>query len=165
MFKKLNVLCVDKALICMILFSVLSALTVGYIFYNSSQNSKVSNEKSSAVVEEIKPIVDPKDQIEEKDFNEFIRKAAHFFEFSVFGFFLGGLMASIYKKTNRVLISLPLLLSLSVAVLDEFIQSFTGRTSKVMDILIDFGGAITGLLLILLSLLVIRLIRRKCTVC
>jgi VanZ family protein len=34
---------------------------------------------------------------------------------------------------------------LLAAVLDEYSQSFLFRTSKVSDVLIDFGGAIVGM--------------------
>ena len=46
-----------------------------------------------------------------------------------------------------------LFFALLCAVADEFLQSFTGRTSSVRDVLIDFGGAVSGLLL---SMLLIR---------
>lgn len=165
MFNKWYIFRADKYLIGMIIFSLLAMLVVGYIFYNSSQTSQVSNERSNEIVEEIKPIVDPKGKIDKQDFNEYVRKAAHFFEFSLLGLALGGVMACVYGKTARRLFSLPLLISLMVAVTDEFIQSFTGRTSKVKDILIDFSGATFGLLMILFVVLLICRARRKKVAC
>ena len=149
LFKKWYVLQGDKFIIGMIVFSLLAALVAGYIFYNSSQTSQVSNERSNEIVEQIKPVIDPEGKIEKEDFNEYVRKIAHFLEFSLLGLALGGVMACAYGKTKHIFISLPLLISLLVAVTDEFIQSFTGRTSKVKDILIDFSGATFGLLTIL----------------
>lgn len=164
-FKKLRVLSIDRALVCIIIFSVLTLLVMGYIFYNSSQNSKESNAKSNVIAETIQKIVDPAKKINEKSFHKGVRKAAHFFEFALLGFSLGGVMVGVYGKTKRIFTSLPLLLSLGVAVTDEFIQSFTGRTSKVMDVLIDFSGSVTGLLLMLLAVLCVGQIRRKKITC
>ena len=38
-----------------------------------------------------------------------------------------------------------LLCVLAVAVLDEFLQGFVGRTSLVSDIVLDFSGALCGI--------------------
>ncbi|MBQ4518398.1 MAG: VanZ family protein [Clostridia bacterium] len=165
MFKKWYIFRADKYLIGIIIFSLLAMLVVGYIFYNSSQTSQVSNERSNEIVEEIKPIVDPEEKIDKKDFNEYVRKAAHFFEFFLLGLALGGTMACAYGKTAKIFVSLPLLISLLVAVTDEFIQSFTGRTSKIADVFIDFSGATFGLLMVLFVILLIYKARRKKAVC
>ena len=42
---------------------------------------------------------------------------------------------------------LALLLGLSTALADETIQRFTGRTSSVIDVWVDMGGFLFGLLL------------------
>lgn len=165
MFKKLNVLYIEKALICIVLFSILSALSIGYIFHNSLQSGEVSNEKSGTVAEKVQEIVDPEKKIEKEVFHEGVRKTAHFVEFSVFGVCLGGLFISIYYQCKKKYFSLPILIVLLSAVTDEFIQTFTGRTSKVSDVLVDFGGAITGLGVAVLCLFAIRFIGRKSQGC
>lgn len=49
---------------------------------------------------------------------------------------------------NQVIYSLFMILS--VAVMDEYLQSFVARTSSVSDILIDFSGGMTGILILYL---------------
>ncbi|MTL51010.1 teicoplanin resistance protein VanZ, partial [Turicibacter sanguinis] len=78
-----------------------------------------------------------------------VRKSAHFFEYAV----LGGLafwMFQGFRVTfwNQVIYSLFMILS--VAVMDEYLQSFVARTSSVSDILIDFSGGMTGVLILYL---------------
>lgn len=78
-----------------------------------------------------------------------VRKLAHFFDYAV----LGGLAFWMFKEFrltfwNQVIYSL--FMTLSVAVMDEYLQSFVARTSSVSDILIDFIGGITGILILYL---------------
>lgn len=77
----------------------------------------------------------------------FVRKAAHFCEFGLLGcelallFWLrGGL--SFQNLCNSAFAAL-----LS-AVTDETIQIFSGRGSQVQDVVLDFCGAVTGILFI-----------------
>ncbi len=161
MFKKYHIIQLDSACMGIVIFALLSALCLGYIFYNSSQSGDVSNKKSGGIAKTIQKIIDPDKKIDEENFHEGVRKTAHFVEFSVLGVCLGGLFISIYYKYKKKYFSLPLLLSLLSAVTDEFIQTFTERTSKVTDVLVDFGGAATGLGTALLCLLAICFTRRK----
>ncbi|MFQ7058317.1 MAG: VanZ family protein [Turicibacter sanguinis] len=76
-------------------------------------------------------------------------KIGSFFEYAV----LGGLafwMFQGFRVTfwNQVIYSLFMILS--VAVMDEYLQSFVARTSSVSDILIDFSGGMTGILILYL---------------
>ena len=48
---------------------------------------------------------------------------------------------------------------LAVAVTDETIQIFSGRGSQVLDVVLDFSGALTGILLV--SLLIPLIEKRK----
>lgn len=45
---------------------------------------------------------------------------------------------------------------LMVAVLDEFVRSFVGRSSLVKDILLDFSGGITGLTIVLIVASIVK---------
>jgi VanZ family protein len=70
-----------------------------------------------------------------------LRKIAHFGEFFLLGF---GMQGTLYygKKYNM---SKPMLLCLLVAIADETIQMHVaGRSSEIMDIWIDFAGAVVG---------------------
>ena len=70
------------------------------------------------------------------------------------------LSARAYPRLASVRASELLFFALLCAVADEFLQSFTGRTSSVRDVLIDFGGALCGMLL---TMLVVRGVRWLCS--
>lgn len=72
-----------------------------------------------------------------------VRKSAHFFEYAILAVLLCGVMKS-YHHTWWNQIIYTLFIVLMVAVLDEYFQSFVGRTSMVQDVLIDFSGGIFG---------------------
>lgn len=151
----------NKLNICIVVFTVISLLITSYIFYNSFQKIDESLERSDKVVEKVQPVVDPDEKIEKEDFSKYTRKAAHIIEFAALGISIGIVFACIYAKTKRLFISLPLLLSMSVGVADEFIQSFSDRTSCLKDVLIDFSGACGGLLLVVIAILVYSITRKR----
>ena len=55
----------------------------------------------------------------------------------------------------------PISCTLFTAVTDEFIQSFTGRGSSVRDVMLDFSGALTGILLTVFLSAIIKKCNRK----
>lgn len=151
----------NKLNICIVVFTVLALFITGYIFYNSFQKIDESLERSDKVVEKIQPVVDPKGKIEKEDFSEYTRKAAHVIEFAALGICVGFVFAGIYGKTRRIFVSLPMLLTLSVGVADEFIQSFSDRTSCLKDVLIDFSGACGGLLIVAVIMIFLTRVKYK----
>lgn len=144
-----------------VIFLVLSLLSVSFIFYNSSQNSSQSNDRSDKIVEKVQSIVDSEGKIEKKDFQKIVRKTAHALEFCALGISVGCLMLSIYSKYKQSYFGFSLFALLAVGVTDEFIQSFNDRTSKVSDVLIDFGGAVAGFILITGVTLLIYYLKNK----
>lgn len=72
-----------------------------------------------------------------------VRKLAHFTEFCV----LGALLAARWRDLPGERTA-PLLLGLLAAAADETIQFYTGRTSSVFDVWIDFSGVVVGAVLI-----------------
>lgn len=66
-----------------------------------------------------------------------VRKLAHFTEFCVLGLLLKAQWAE--RRSTA-----PLLLALLAALTDETIQRYTGRTSSVLDVWLDFSGAVAG---------------------
>lgn len=151
----------NKLNICIVVFTILALFITGYIFYNSFQKIDESLERSDKVVEKIQPVVDPKGKIEKEDFSEYTRKAAHVIEFAALGICVGFVFAGIYGKTRRIFVSLPMLLTLSVGVADEFIQSFSDRTSCLKDVLIDFSGACGGLLIVAVIMIFLTRVKYK----
>ncbi len=81
----------------------------------------------------------------------FVRKSAHFCEFGLLGselmmlFWLRG-GVSLQSGCNA---AFGALLS---AVTDETIQIYSGRGSQVQDVVLDFSGALTGILFVSLTI-------------
>ncbi|MBQ7922846.1 MAG: VanZ family protein [Clostridia bacterium] len=144
-----------------ILCAILCILAALFIFSNSCKNGEESNAISSGLAESILALFNGNGNIDTASFHKFIRKTAHFTEFAVLGAFLTLLMFSVEKITGRYHVSAIFLSALITAVTDEFIQNFTGRSSMVSDVLIDFSGAVTGILLAVLIVWQIRRSRKK----
>jgi len=130
-----------------IIFTLLSCLTAAFIFGNSLMDGEASNAVSSDIAEDIFVLIDGIFDLEEGEFHKLVRKAAHFTEFALLGTFLTLLMFSVRRICGRSYYAAVFFGVLAAAVTDEFIQSFTGRTSMVADVLIDFCGAVFGILL------------------
>lgn len=132
-----------------ILLSLAASIAVlCFIYGNSMEDGETSGSRSEVIAQEIKPILDPEDRVSESAFHTFTRKMAHWTEFCALGVCLGGLACAIRRKRGHASVFMPLFFTLLAAVADEYLQSFTGRTSMVRDVLIDFGGALVGVLLI-----------------
>lgn len=88
----------------------------------------------------------------------FVRKSAHFCEFGLLGCELMLLfwLRSGVRFQNLCNAAFAALLS---AVTDETIQIFSGRGSQVQDVVLDFSGALTGILLV--SLIISLIEKRK----
>ena len=130
------------------LWGILSALTLMFIYGQSMLSKTDSGNVSGFVVTWLKPILDPANLWAEDVFHHFIRKAGHFTEYACFGFFFGRFTLELGRIRGIRYISMPLLVALSAAVSDEYLQYFTGRGSAVTDVVLDFAGAIFGFLLI-----------------
>lgn len=137
------------------IFALCVILTMVYIFSNSLKSQEKSNDTSTKITEQIKPIIDPEDKIPTKELNHKLRKTAHCIEFGVLGIFLALLFDGIKKCFNKTDVFAPLMFALSTAVADEYIQTFNDRGSQVEDVLIDFGGAIAGLILVFIFSMVL----------
>lgn len=90
--------------------------------------------------------------------NYMIRKTAHFTEHMCLG---ACLLVTLRAYTKEILkyISNILFIGLFVPVVDEFIQLFIeGRGGEVKDIIIDFSGILTG---IIISFIIVKLVDRK----
>lgn len=76
-------------------------------------------------------------------YHGYIRKSAHIFEYAVLGFLAFRAFAA-----TRLPVIFALLLTLSIAALDEFLQSFDPqRTSSPYDVLIDLCGGTAAVLI------------------
>lgn len=140
---------------------ILTLLTMGYIFYNSSQPRAVSAARSDAIEEKVNQVIEsheqqspaapsqgnPQTPAQKPWLVRNVRKFAHVIEFMALGVCLGGFCGGLYLLRRRVFVFLPLFWSLGTAVGDECLQLFTERGSEVVDVVLDFAGALIGLLL------------------
>lgn len=143
------------------IFAVLALCSALYIFFNGTQNSVKSNERSDNVAEVVKPVVDSNNRIEEDKFSVYVRKYAHAIEYFAFGVFSGLAVIFLYLSDEKALFLLPVCLVSLFAVADEYIQGFVGRTSSVKDIVIDIAGGAVGYIAALAVLLIIKIANQK----
>lgn len=127
-----------------------------FIWSNSLAGSKQSNALSGWVEKLLKPMVDPHGKIPAKVFDYEVRKAAHVTEYAILGMLLVWLSVPIKKQDVWLLLFTVMM----TAVIDETIQIFTGRTSQVQDIWIDFFGAGAGMLIVYLLKKIAQMCKR-----
>ena len=129
----------------------LVVLVTAFIFSNSMRNSVQSNEASDKVLGILAFVTDFFDKLfGEADWNYIIRKGAHLTEFGALGILVSALVFKVKVHFEKHLMGYGLFYVLLVAVTDEFIQSFSDRTSSVKDVFIDFAGALLGIIIITL---------------
>ncbi len=122
-------------------------LFVLFIFSNSMQVSTASSARSSGVVELLQAAADAL-HLPIVISETVIRKLAHFCEYLVLGLLLC-VDIRLLTKNWWARVFAPLFFGLLIPVADECIQLFTpGRSSEVLDVLLDFGGVVCGLLIL-----------------
>ncbi len=131
-----------------VVFSIVILILMVTIFILSAQPAEKSNALSKSVTENI--LKDPTEQAV-KDWNETVRKTAHFSLYLLLGMAVAGFcLCDPMTGWKRWLI--PLLFCLCYAISDEIHQIFVpGRGCELSDILIDFAGSACGCFLALLS--------------
>lgn len=135
---------------------VLTVIVTGFIFGNSLQNSEESNKASDVIEEVVEPIINEVVGENKIDVNYFVRKGAHLTEFFALGLIVMGAVVTVGWKYAGY----GLFYVLAVAVTDEYIQSFSDRTSSVSDVLIDFTGAMIGFAVCAVVFLLVRKFRK-----
>ena len=134
---------------------------MSFIFGNSIKKSEESKNQSDKVVEIVRPIIDPDHLMSDDQISHVVRKSAHFVEF----FALGALCALLaYHIRYRLTLSgaaCSALWCLLSANIDEYIQSLNDRGSLVSDVLLDFSGAISGIIIGSVLAFVIKIAVKK----
>ena len=134
-----------------IIYLICIILCLITIFIFSSKDSNESNHTSKSLINKS---VDTYETVTKKDvdnkkvvntLNYPVRKLAHFSIYLLLGIFVY-LFMNTTKINNRVIISI--IFCLICAIFDETHQLFTGRTSKVLDVLIDTLGSSTSILIL-----------------
>ena len=151
----------SKRGIVLLCYCLLILLTVAFIFNNSLFSKDESGAQSGALARLLKPIFDPLDKLPFEEFEHIIRKAAHFSEFGLLGLECALLAFHIsrgFKIRDAVYSAFATLL---VADLDELLQLFTERGSRVSDVFIDFSGAVCGIAAGYAAAITVRAIYRR----
>lgn len=130
-----------------VLWSVLSILTVAFIFINSIFDADLSAQQSGSVLTFLNYILSHiSDSLILTE--HFVRKCAHFAEYFTLGAFLFLACKSFLLRLNAKILLAPVV-GLAVAIIDEFIQRFSvGRSSQLSDVLLDFSGVCTACVLL-----------------
>lgn len=136
---------------------VLLVAWVAFIWGHSLANGFSSSLESGRAVQILRPLLNAMGLVDEEQMTFAVRKTAHFCEYAVLGMLLyaNGHSRGMYTREGS---GWWMALALAIPVADEYIQAFVpGRSSQVSDVVLDFVGAVTGLVVVLL----IRRIRHR----
>ena len=98
--------------------------------------------------------------------NLFIRKLGHFSEYAILGFFAFAYFSNIFqigkeKIQFKMTLFTSFLFCFSYAVSDEFHQTFVlGRDGNFIDVLIDSGGVLFGIIISVI-LFFVKILKKK----
>lgn len=115
-----------------------------------NESSQLSGSISKPIAEKLESIM--KIDVDEENFDYMIRKFSHFMEYMILGIlmYLASVKSNI-PRNNKLLWCI--LLCALYAITDEIHQAFVpGRGPKVLDVIIDTVGSITGILLVKLNM-------------
>ncbi len=118
-----------------------SVICMAVIFIFSAQTAENSSTMSDSVVE----AVYGNEYIGSHSVTLFVRKAAHFLEYSLLGalLYIGNIKA--LNKSTGVCVIIAAALAGLYAVTDEIHQYFVpGRACMLSDVILDFCGSLTG---------------------
>ncbi len=165
----------NKRLFLIFIFTGMVVGWIGLIFYFSSQPPSASNRQSNGAVDVFYMLDDHLDftdsviyekavyffkqvvlQGRYETSNALIRKSAHVGIYLVLGFMVS-LLTYYYHRRYHLAFILGVSIPTLVAVMDEFRQSFIGRTSSLSDVVLDGFGATMGTIICLLMLMLIKL--------
>ncbi len=135
-----------KTKILRIVLFVLIAATLIFIWQNSLQPKEDSLEDSEAVTGFLRPFLGFFIG-EENVTDNFVRKLAHFTEFSVLGAECACLALLLTKQRLHGLFHC-LFAGLLAAVIDEALQLLHDRGPQVQDVLLDFSGVLLAVLFV-----------------
>ena len=135
------------------LLIVLLILLLAFIWGHSCMPVDASEGESSAVLELIRPLLEP--IVGPKNVTlHLVRKLAHFTEFFCLGCVLALLLP--FRRNSQLLASG---LGLLTGFIDETIQIFSGRGPAISDVWLDFSSAAAAILILALARLL--LLRRS----
>ena len=142
-----------------VIFTAALIACIWFIFSNSMAVATVSTGSSGRVLAWMRIILRRLGHpgLADRLTMHIVRKLAHFCEYALEGFLLM-LCLRVYTRHFFKHVSWPMLGGLLTALTDETIQLFVpGRSGQVTDIWIDFSGVMTGLLVGLILLGLVRM--------
>ena len=136
-----------------ILFMLMTIAVMFVIFRFSSATGEESEEVSqsllSVIIEFIGNYIS----------HNFLRKLAHFSEFAALGFFMAG---TFHFASGKLKFYVPLIPCMLYAVSDEIHQHFVpDRACRIFDVFVDSSGSLTGIVIFILLIAIIRKITEK----
>lgn len=138
-----------KLIIARVILTALTVAAVAAIFFNSSQSAIESSERSSPLTDWINGIL-AGFPIPFSVTEKFIRKLAHFAEYSLLGMLLSVTYYVYLRKIKSALIA-TLITGAVIATIDEIIQLFSeGRSCRISDMLLDFSGVAFASVIVML---------------
>ena len=158
------------ATICVALLVMANTMLIfGFSSESKEESGGRSREVTAFVARVLDPTFDdlsPAEQDEAIDhLHHYVRKAAHFLEFALLGCLTACFVQLLWSLLEKRLLlplswGLPALYCLLCAITDEVYQIFTHRGPAVGDVMIDFCGALSGVLFLHLCLWLASAIRR-----
>ena len=151
-----------KKVLFRIITTSLLVLTVAFILGNSLKTAVESSTQSGKVqafLQETANAIFPNNPPTVT--SNFVRKAAHFCEFSLLGFI--AFFTYLSYTDNKKFLFTVLLFGLLIAILDETVQLFvSGRAGQVTDVLLDFSGHFVGsVFAVAIYIVVLKVIKSK----
>ena len=141
-------------------------LILCFVYGNSMLSKQESAEVSSSVMDTVEGILRPIVEfvtggpVDDTLLHKVVRKGAHFAEFAALSALLTVLLHLIFGTWRTHAMGYVLFLSLLFGVLDEFLQSFTGRGTSVRDVMLDLCGALLGIACVITLIEIIKRLRR-----
>ena len=129
-----------------IILGLLVFLTLAFIWGNSLLPRTESQEISRGLLSELCAALEHVGLHIDPQNDHWLRKLAHFGEFGLLGAELGLLLCLNRRQSVQGFVNCAFA-GLAVAVTDEALQLISNRGSQVQDVLLDFAGFLTGLLL------------------
>lgn len=146
----------NRFIILGLLLAVL--LVTALIFINSLDTVDESNQKSDSVTDIVENVTGDDGQF---DLKQAVRKSAHLIEFAILGAVIAFLLYYVKLVHNKRFYGVGAFYALAVAVADEYIQTFSDRSGSVEDILLDFCGALIGVVLAMVVPAIISFVKKR----
>lgn len=140
------------------IFLLLAVAVTAFIWQQSTVPAPQSEEISDTVRDVVVDAVGGETTAVGSFVDRFVRKIAHFVEFSLLGLCIG---AYFWRRYTPSSLALCYAAGAFVAAADETIQIFTGRGASVLDVLLDFSGFLTATLLLMAAALILTVLKNR----